>query len=100
MKKTITKNSLNYRVLSDSKMELSQAFGLAFRVDDATIERYKGFGIDLEKSSGEAHHLLPVPAVYVLNTDGKVEFQYVNPDYRIRIEETVLLEAARAAASK
>lgn len=76
-------------------MNAAKAFGLAFRVPDETVERYKGFGIDLEQRSGQEHHLLPVPAVFVLDEDARIQFQYVNPDYRVRVPARVVLEAAR-----
>jgi hypothetical protein len=77
-------------------MAAAKAFGLAFRVDDELYERYKGFNIDLENASGETHHLLPVPAVLIIGKDGRIRFQYVNPDYKIRLDAQVLLAAARA----
>lgn len=87
---------LSYTLLSDSDMEGSMAFGLAFKVDSTTVARYKKNGIDLEKRSGYDHHLLPVPAVYLVNPDGLITFQYVNPDYKTRIKSEVLLAAAKA----
>jgi peroxiredoxin len=74
------------------------AFGLAFRVDDATFQRYHGFGIDLEAASGKTHHILPVPAVFIVDENGRIEFEYVNPDYRLRIPASVVLAAAKAGA--
>lgn len=93
------KIEMSYQLLSDSKMEASQAFGLAYQVDDKTLERYKGYGIDLEAASGEKHHLLPVPAVFFVGTDGVIDFSYVNPDYRVRIEPEILLAAAKVYKS-
>jgi len=95
--KSAQKNELKYTLLSDSKMTASQALGIAFRVDDETYVKYKGYGLDLEKASGEKHHLLPVPAVFVIGTDGKIHFTYVNPDYSTRLSSDVLLAAAKAA---
>ncbi len=92
-----SKKSYEYTLLSDSKMNAALAFGLAFRVDGKTLERYKQYGIDLEADSGESHHLLPVPAVFVVDESGKIRFQYVNPDHRIRIDPATLLAAAKAA---
>ena len=66
-------------------------------MDDKTIERYKGYHIDLEESSGEKHHQLPVPSAFVVGTDGVIRFTYVNPDYKVRVDPDVLLAAARAA---
>jgi peroxiredoxin len=91
------KNGLRYVLLSDSEMKASLALGLAFRVDDETIEKYHGFGIDLEADSGKKHHLLPVPAAFVLGRDGTVKFSYVNPDYKTRISGELLIAAAKAA---
>ena len=63
-------------------------------------EQYEGFGIDLEKASGENHGQLPVPSVFVLDQDGVIQFHYVNPDYRVRIDPDVILAAAKAAAGQ
>ena len=91
------KEKLTYTLLSDASMAAAKAFGIAFRVDDATVERYKGYGIDLEAASGEKHHLLPVPAVFIVGTDGLISFAYVNPDYKVRLAPEVLSAAAKSA---
>jgi peroxiredoxin len=88
---------LTYTLLSDASMTAAKAFGIAFRVDDATLEKYKGYGIDLEAASGETHHLLPVPAMFIAGTDGVISFAYVNPDYKVRLAPEVLLAAAKSA---
>lgn len=98
LKETKDKNELSYTLLSDSPMKATKAFGLAFKVDDATVKRYKEYGIDLEADSGYDHHILPAPAIYLVGTDGIVDFNYVNPDYKKRIEGEILLSAAKAYA--
>lgn len=85
-----------YTLYSDAKAEASRAFGIAFRVDDKTLERYKGFGIDLEQTSGEMHHVLPVPATFIIGRDGMINFTYANPSYNVRLHPDVLLAAANA----
>lgn len=84
-----------YALLSDSEMEAARAYGLAFKVDREGYERLLGFGINLEEASGETHHLLPVPAVFLIDEKGIVSFRYFNPDYRVRLSTTELLKAAR-----
>ncbi len=96
LKKTIGKNKLDYTLVSDSKAQLIDAMGVGFTVDTETLEKYKGYGIDLEKSSGERHHILPVPAVYLMDTSGLIKFSYVNPNYKVRLESSVLMAAAKA----
>lgn len=88
--------NLNYTLLSDSRMDASKAFGIAYQVDAETVQKYKNSGLDLEERSGYAHHLLPVPAVFLANSEGIIEFQYVNPDYTIRIDKNLLLAAVDA----
>lgn len=87
---------IGYTVLSDSRLDATRKFGLAFRVDDATVERYKTWDIDLEGSSGEGHHVLPAPATFIIAQGGVIRFQYTNPDYSVRLHPDVLLAAARA----
>jgi len=97
IRETIEKHGMKYQLLSDSKMAAARAFGIAYQVDDATLELLAKHGIDLEAASGEKHRELPVPAVFVMGTSGVIQFEYVNPDYSVRLHPEVLLAAARVA---
>jgi peroxiredoxin len=99
MRETVEKHDLKYEVLSDSTTKAAQAFGLAFRVNEPTQKKLLEYGIDIEDASGLDHHILPVPAVFIVDTDGIVRFDYVNPDYKVRIDPDELLEAARKVRS-
>ena len=77
-------------------MQANRAFGLAFQVDDELFSKYLTYNIDLEKASGQAHHVLPAPATYIIGTDGIINFAYINPDYKVRLHPDVLLAAAKA----
>lgn len=83
------------RLLSDSQMVAAQAFRVAYQVDADTLNQLKKYGIDLEEASGENHHMLPVPAVFMAGTDGVIQFAYANPDYKVRITPDMLLAVAR-----
>jgi peroxiredoxin len=98
LRPSVEKNDSGIQLLSDSKMQAARAFGVAFQLDDAMVEKLNGFGIDVEEASGETHHQLPVPAVFLVGRSGRIEFQYVNPDYKVRLDPEVLLAAAKAAA--
>ncbi len=97
LKATPDREKLHYRLLSDSDAAAAKAFGIAFKVDDATVEKYKGYGINLDAASGKDHHILPHPAVFVADTSGKIRFAHVNPDYKARLEPKKILEAAQTA---
>lgn len=94
--KTGDKNELGYTLLSDSRAEAIKSLGLAFKVGAATNLKYKAYGIDLEKSSGEKHRLLPVPAALFLNTDGLVTYSFIAPNYKVRIDNDLIIAAAKA----
>lgn len=93
LKETLGKHKLDYILLSDSQMKASDGFGLSFRVDDKTYSKYIKYGINLEDASGYNHRKLPIPSVYIVDKSGKIHFSYVNPDYKIRLSEKVLLSA-------
>lgn len=93
------KHDFAFQLVSDATLDVAKGFGLAFQVDAATVEKYKTYGIDLVDASGEPHKQLPVPAVYLVGTDGIVDFQYVNPDYSVRISGDVVLAAAKATVA-
>jgi peroxiredoxin len=90
----------SYTLLSDSRLLAARALGIAFRVDEQTRDLYRGYGIDLEKASGQSHFGLPVASVFLVDTAGIIRFSYVNPDYKVRVDPDVLLAAAKAAMKK
>jgi peroxiredoxin len=94
------KNDFPFPLLSDSKMSGARALGIAFHLDDPTVAQCGKFGFDLETASGETHHELPVPAIFVIGADGKIRFEHVDPDYKSRLDPDVLLAMARAALKK
>jgi len=98
IRESLKKQNLQYSLLSDSKGDAIRAFGLAFKVDDATYSEYKNkFGLDLETESGNKHHLLPVPAAFVIDQKGKIHYVYYNADYKVRVDAPALLKAAEDA---
>jgi len=79
------------QVYSDSKLEVIDAFGLDWKVEEQLFQKYKSeYKLDLEAWSGQDHHSLPVPAIYIIK-EGIIQFQYVNPNYRTRLKAETLL---------
>ena len=95
----LKEHKAEYTLISDSSAAFIRALGIAFEVDATTREKYRGYGIDLEKASGQDHHLLPVPAVYIVNSEGVIQYRYANPDYKVRLDNQELLKQVRAANS-
>jgi len=90
------KKDIHYTLLSDPSMQVAQDFGIAFRLDDETVKKYKKWNIDLEKASGLNHHYLPAPSTYLVGKKGIIYFQYTNPDYKVRLDPDLLVAAAKS----
>ncbi|MEX0326966.1 MAG: peroxiredoxin-like family protein [Puniceicoccaceae bacterium] len=87
---------LSYSLLSDSSMEVTSRFGIAFQVEEELVAKYKdSYGIDIEGDSGQSHHLLPHPSVFIIDGNGSIRFSYVNENYKVRLEPEEILKAAR-----
>ncbi len=89
---------LGYTILSDANAQAAMAFGIAFRASERTVRRRREKGEDIEGSSMLRHGILPVPAVYVISTDGRITYAFVEADYKIRLSAEDLLGAVRTAS--
>jgi peroxiredoxin len=88
---------LGFPLYSDAKMEGANALGIAFRVDAETFKMLEGYGLHIEAASGHTHHILPVPAVFVM-VEGVIRFLHIDPDHTKRLPSAVLLKMLECAA--
>ncbi|PCK31654.1 peroxiredoxin-like family protein [Pseudoalteromonas piscicida] len=96
-----TIESPHYQLLSDNEMRMSQALGLAYYLDDKTALAYRNkLGVNFVDLDGKDKVALPVPAVFVVDKKGLIQFQYANPNYKVRLDENVLLAAVKAASQR
>lgn len=91
LKNTADKSELTYTLLSDADVLAASAFGLAFKAP----ERY---GEMLVKSSDGKNvaKLLPVPAVFVLDTQGVIKYEHIKPNFKERVSAKVLKAVTEA----
>ena len=91
----------SYQLLSDDSLTLAQTLGLAFYLDDKTAKIYRNkLGVNFVSLEGEPKVALPVPAVFVIDTNGLVHFQYANPNYKVRLTEDLLLAAVKSVSEQ
>jgi peroxiredoxin len=90
--KTISKTHASYPVLSDDSLKILKAYKVNFELDSKTTEKYKSYGIDLSKTNGSNGNALPIPAVYVINQEGKIAYRYFDKDYTKRLSIATLLK--------
>jgi peroxiredoxin len=86
----------DFKLLSDYHLETAMSFGIVYRVDKTIAKKVKiKYGAELRQVKGEDTYNLPVPGVFVVDTEGKIQFQYVNPNYEAMLSMGLLLEAAK-----
>ncbi|TDO77315.1 peroxiredoxin [Flavobacterium chryseum] len=89
LKVTTEKDKLKYTLLSDSKGELIKATGIAFEAP----ENYKTV---INVHSNEFNKsFLPVPSVFVVNTESDIIFEYISPDFKQRITTELLVSVLK-----
>jgi peroxiredoxin len=89
--KTIEKTKATFSIVHDKGLKIMKAYDVAFGVDAPTVEKYKGYGIDFEQANGTNGANLPVPAVYIINKEGKITYRFFDTDYRKRPSVAELL---------
>ena len=83
-------------LLSDESLETIRQFGVGFYVPNKTSQLYKEkMNIDLTKDD-IARSVLPAPAIFIVDKEGLIQFNYVNPNYTVRPSAELLLNVAKA----
>lgn len=91
VEKTIEKTKAEFPIISDTTNTILKLYGVDFKVDEKTVERYKGFGVDFSEVNANSENTLPVPAVFIIR-DGIIQFAWFDKDYRRRPSVRELLE--------
>lgn len=98
LSETIDVHELPYTLLSDSTMMGAKALGIAIKFSELKVAAYKLNSQDIEASSGQEHHLIPVPTVLIIDQTGIVRFVHTDPNHRKRLEAEALMEMAKKIA--
>jgi len=93
---TAEKNALAFPVLSDSDLAAAHGFGIAFTLPPELVELYGSVGNNLPELNGNGQWVLPVPATFVIDRSGVIQFAHVEADYRERAEPDDVLAVIRA----
>ncbi|WP_276380903.1 peroxiredoxin-like family protein [Flavobacterium sp. H4147] len=85
LKVTKEKDKVKYTLISDAGGTLINAVGISYQAP----ENYKE--IIRKHSNGINNSLLPVPSVFVVNTEGDILFEYISPNIKQRISTELLI---------
>ena len=86
-----------FPILTDIDNGYALSLNLAFWVGAEMQDLMCKAGWDVAPSQGSDTWLLPIPATFVVGTDGEVKARFVDPDYRKRMTIEDLLAALKNA---
>jgi peroxiredoxin len=92
IKKTVDKTQTGFPVIEDEGLAIMKLYKVNFAVDEKTVTRYKGYGIDFDKANGSNGANLPVPATYIIGKDRKIKYVFFNTDYKKRASVQDILD--------
>ena len=90
---TKSKFNLAFEVLSDQGNIVAREYGLVMKVDDQLLPLYAEWGIDVPAANGDDSYELPVPATYIIDTQGIIRSAFVEKDYTQRMEPAEIVSA-------
>ncbi len=89
---TAGKNELEFGLLTDHDNAIAKKYGVVYQLTPEVKKYYeKGFG--LSDYNGNNKGELPLAATYVIGTDKKITYAYLDADYRNRAEPMAVLDA-------
>ncbi|MXS70157.1 redoxin domain-containing protein [Flavobacteriaceae bacterium W22] len=87
----IEKHKLTFEVLTDKDNTFAKQLGIVFELQDFVLPYYNTLGIDITHFNKNNDNTLPIPAVFVVNQDGKIMYKFADANYMNRIDIDELL---------
>lgn len=88
---TAEKNNLEFEVLSDVGNKVAKNYGVVFKLTDDVAKIYNE-KFSLNTYNGDDSNELPLAATYIIDTDGKIVYAFLDADYRNRTEPSELTQ--------
>ncbi len=86
-----------FPILADIDNGYAMSLGLAIWVGDQMKDMMTSSGWDPAVSQGTDNWVLPIPATFVVDSDGIITSRFVDPDYRMRMAIDDMIAALRSA---
>lgn len=85
LKRTAEKTHASFSLLYDEGYKISDMFDVTFKPATMTTIMYNTLlGANLKKANTDDSQRLPIPATFIIGTDGKIVWRHFDPDYKKR----------------
>lgn len=85
LKNTEETDTVHYQLFSDPQAKLIQDIGIAYKTP-LMAKAYIS-----AKTKGKVTDILPVPTIMIIDKNGEIQFEYINPNYKKRLSTDLLL---------
>jgi peroxiredoxin len=92
----ISNSQLTFQVLSDIGNKLAKNCGLVFTLPKSLRPIYQAWQIDIPEHNGDNSFQLPMPATYIIGTEGIIHYAFVDMDYTKRLEPSIIIEQLKS----
>jgi len=92
VEQSISKSKVTFEVISDKNYQIMNQYGVSFKVKEATLTKYKLFGINLEEANGNDDNVLPVPATFIINQNGQIGYIHFDENYKERLSVSEIIK--------
>lgn len=96
---SIDKTGADFAIIWDENHQIMDDYKVTFKLGGTKNMAYKVAGINVTEASGSDHRMLPVPATYVIGTDGKIKGGFFNEDYTLRMPVRDILAVLESFSS-
>ncbi len=90
----VDEHQLTFPVLSDHENRVARQFNLVYEMDPSLVDYYKNHDRNIADMNGSDVWELPVPATYVVDTDGVIRYAFVDLNHRVRAEPADVVAVA------
>lgn len=88
------KSGAEFTLLYDEGYKIADAYDVTFKPSATSLFTYNTFlGAKLKKTHSDESQRLPIPATYIISTDGKIAWRQFDPDYKKRSTVAAILKA-------
>ncbi len=93
VEKTERKTDATFPIISDSDYSIMEAYGVAYSLDKETVPRFYNLVLGMSRrANGNKDDVLPVPATYIIGSDGNIRYVHFDTDYRQRSNISEILK--------
>jgi peroxiredoxin len=85
LKQTAEKTNASFSLLYDDGYKIANLFDVTFKPGNTTTLMYNVvLGADLKNANTDESQRLPIPATFIIGTDGKIIWRHFDSDYKKR----------------